>query len=412
MRRFTKGTVVPGAVILAASTLSALPELGAQQVQSRQLGKAESEFADPFTQIAGVRELKDGRVLVIDTRDKVVQLVDLKTGSATKVGREGQGPGEYSLPMAVVALPGDTSAVYDPLNQRYLVIGPDGKPGNFFSARPDNDDDSRDAAARPGGGPLFRGFSMAPPRGTDYSGNIYVAGSPMKFGPDGPVPLDSAPLERFDRMKKSFQTVGYIKLPKGNTQVSGRAGQLNVRMGGANPFAARDDWAVAADGRIAVIRADDYHIEWIAPNGQRTAGPATPYNKTKLTNAHKKWWQETQRRRASGIMITNNNGKMSASTAPPPSGPPEERDDWPEYLPPFLGNGAAQVAPNGQLWVLQASASDDVLPTYDIFDAAGKLSARVQLAKRSRVVGFGNNTVYVVRSDEDDLQYLQRYRLQ
>ncbi|MGH7694063.1 MAG: hypothetical protein ACRENH_03740 [Gemmatimonadaceae bacterium] len=226
MRRSMKGTVVPGAVILAASTLSALPELGAQQVQSRQLGKAETEFADPFTQIAGVRELKNGRVLVIDTRDKVVQLVDLKTGSATKVGREGQGPGEYSLPMAVVALPGDTSAVYDPLNQRYLVIGPDGKPGGFFSARPENDDDSRDAAARPGG--MMRGFSMAPPRGTDHGGNIYVAGAPMKFGPDGPVPLDSAPLQRFDRVKKSLQTVGYIKVPKGNTQVSGRAGQMNV----------------------------------------------------------------------------------------------------------------------------------------------------------------------------------------
>ncbi|HEV8363436.1 MAG TPA: hypothetical protein VGQ52_07945 [Gemmatimonadaceae bacterium] len=412
MRRFTKGIVVPGAAILAASTLSAFAELGAQQVQSRQLGKAETEFADPFTQIAAVRELKDGRVLVIDTRDKIVQLVDLKTGSATKVGREGQGPGEYSLPMSIVALPGDSSAVFDPLNQRYLVIGPDGKPLGFFSSRPDNDDDSRDAAARPGGGRPFGGFSMNPPRGTDRSGNIYLSGPPMKFGPDGPVPLDSAPLQRFDRVKKSLQTVGYIKVPKGNTQVSGSAGRMNVRMGGANPFAARDDWAVAADGRIAVIHADDYHVEWIAPNGHRTAGPATPYNKTKLTNAHKAWWQENQRRRGTGLMITNNNGKMSASTAPPPSGPPEERDDWPEYLPPFLGNGAAQVAPNGQLWVLQASASDDVVPTYDIFDAAGKLTARVQLAKRSRVVGFGNNTVYVVRSDEDDLQYLQRYRLQ
>jgi len=89
----------------------------------------------------------------------------------------------------------------------------------------------------------------------------------------------------------------------------------------------------------------------------------------------------------------------------------QERDDWPEYFPPFLGN-AVQVAPNGQVWVLQASASDDAAPTYDIFDAAGKLTSRVQLAKRSRVVGFGSGTVYVVRSDEDDLQYLQRYRLE
>ncbi len=410
MPRFTKETVVPGLLLLATS---ALPELGAQAVQSRQLGKAEAEFADPFTQISALRELKDGRVLVVDTRDKVVQLLDLKAGSATKVGREGQGPGEYSLPMAIVALPGDSSAVFDPLNQRYLVIGPDGKPGGFFSSRPNADDDSRDAAGgRPGGGAPMLGFSMNPPRGTDRSGNIYLAGSPMKMGPDGPVALDSAPLQRFDRAKKSFQTVGYIKLPKGNTQVSGGSGNVNIRMGGSNPFTARDDWAVAADGRVAIVHASDYQVEWIAPNGQRTAGPATPYNKAKLTNAHKKWWNDHRRRNVQGLMITNNNGKMSASTAPPPSGPPEERDDWPEYLPPFMGNNALQVAPNGQLWVLQTEASDDVLPTYDVFDASGKLAARVQLAKRSRVVGFGTNTVYVVRSDEDDLQYLQRYRLQ
>lgn len=410
MPRFTRRSVVPGALLIA---VSALPQLGAQTVQSRQLGKAEAEFADPFTAINAVRELKDGRVLIVDSRDKVVQLLDLKTGSATKVGREGQGPGEYSLPMSIVALPGDSSGVYDPLNQRYLIIGPDGKPAGFFSSRPE-DDDSRDAAARPGGGPgrMMGGINLSPPRGSDRSGNIYVAGPPMKFGPDGPVPLDSAPMQRFDRTKKTLQIVGYIKVPKGNTQVSGSAGRMNVRMGGANPFVARDDWAVATDGRIAVIHADDYHVEWIAPNGQRTAGPATPYNKTKVTNAHKKWWQENQRRRGGGLMITNDNGKMSASTAPPASGPPEERDDWPEYLPPFLGNGAVQVAPNGQLWVLQTAASDDIQPTYDIFDASGKLTARVQLAKRSRVVGFGTNTIYVVRSDEDDLQYLQRYRLQ
>ncbi|MGH7711860.1 MAG: hypothetical protein ACREOG_11290, partial [Gemmatimonadaceae bacterium] len=136
----------------------------------------------------------------------------------------------------------------------------------------------------------------------------------------------------------------------------------------------------------------------------------TPHIKTKVTDKHKKWWQENQRRRGMNIMVTNNNGRMSASTGAP-AAPPEERNDWPEFLPPFLAN-AAQVAPNGELWVLQAVASDDVLPTYDVFDASGKLTTRVQLPKRSRVVGFGSGTVYVTRSDEDDLQYLQRYRLQ
>ena len=50
------------------------------------------------------------------------------------------------------------------------------------------------------------------------------------------------------------------------------------------------------------------------------------------------------------------------------------------------------------------------MPSYDVFDGAGTLVRQVTLRPRSRVVGFGNGTVYLVRLDEDDLQYLERYR--
>jgi hypothetical protein len=45
-----------------------------------------------------------------------------------------------------------------------------------------------------------------------------------------------------------------------------------------------------------------------------------------------------------------------------------------------------------------------------VFDQQGRKIAEVTLRPRSRVVGFGQGTVYVARSDEDDLQYLERYR--
>ena len=96
------------------------------------IGKADADFAEPFTQIAAVRELKDGRVLVADPREKIVLLIDFKTGRAIKIGREGSGPGEYVLPQRIIALPGDTSAIYDPSNQRYLIITPDGRTGANF----------------------------------------------------------------------------------------------------------------------------------------------------------------------------------------------------------------------------------------------------------------------------------------
>jgi hypothetical protein len=35
----------------------------------------------------------------------------------------------------------------------------------------------------------------------------------------------------------------------------------------------------------------------------------------------------------------------------------------------------------------------------------------VVLAPRSKLLGFGKSSVYVLRIDEDDLQYVQRYAL-
>ena len=62
------------------------------------------------------------------------------------------------------------------------------------------------------------------------------------------------------------------------------------------------------------------------------------------------------------------------------------------------------------MYVERLRKAGDRVPVYDVFDGAGRLSRQITLRPRSRVVGFGKGTVYVTRSDEDDLQYLERYR--
>src|SRR5690242_3721427 len=85
-----------------------LPRIALHAQQPVVLGKPDAEFAEPFTLIRTIRELSDGRVLVVDPRDRIVQLVDFRSGTATKVGRTGAGPGEYGLPDRIIALPGDS----------------------------------------------------------------------------------------------------------------------------------------------------------------------------------------------------------------------------------------------------------------------------------------------------------------
>jgi hypothetical protein len=71
--------------------------LRAQAAPTRVLTKAEAEYAESFTSIDGVREMRDGRVLVVDSREMIVRLVYLRTGRVERVGRSGRGPGEYAL---------------------------------------------------------------------------------------------------------------------------------------------------------------------------------------------------------------------------------------------------------------------------------------------------------------------------
>ena len=95
-----------------------------------------------------------------------------------------------------------------------------------------------------------------------------------------------------------------------------------------------------------------------------------------------------------------------------PGGDPfaNEPVDWPEAKPPFLAN-AAQVAPDGRLWVLRTRAYNELFPSYDVIDAEGRLVERVTLPPRTRLVGFGRGVLYLARSDNDELQWLGRYRL-
>lgn len=415
------------------SALRAIPALFAlspvvlpAQVATRTLAKPEVEFAEPFSAVASIRELRDGRVLVADTRDKIVQLVDLKAGKASKVGREGSGPGEYGLPMALVGLPGDTSVIFDPLNSRYLTVLPDGKPGATFrledgAPAPKAADASEPVSAGAAGG---RGMVMAgggrggmtmmmAPRTVDAQGRFYFEGSPISFGPNGPVASDSAPVMRYDRKTYKYDTLTFVQLPKGGAQVSSSSGggrsNMTVRIGGRTPFPARDAWAALPNGSIVVVRVSDYHLELISPSKQVTRGPAIAYTPVKVGEAEKQEYRDSQKSaQGMGIMRSVDNGRTTTSAAPIP--PAEEPSEWPAVKPAFTQNGV-YVTPAGEIWVARSRAAKDEIPKYDVFSSAGKLTGQVVLPKNTRVIGFGNGgAIYTLRSDEDDLLYLQRFR--
>lgn len=84
--------------------------------------------------------------------------------------------------------------------------------------------------------------------------------------------------------------------------------------------------------------------------------------------------------------------------------------EWPEVMPPFTGTRAVLAAPQGELWVLRSRPANAHTRVYDVFDGRGQLVRQVTLEGDRTVLAFGAGTVYVARTDDDDLVWLERYK--
>ena len=300
---------------LAASLLAVATPVIAQNVPTRTLSKPDAEFSEPFTQVTGVRELRDGRLVVIDPRDKTVQVVDFGKGTATMLGREGSGPGEYGLPLRLMALPGDTTAIADMLNNRLLLINPNATVGGFLDLNVPPPAGGRGDGRGPR---MMIGSSM--PQASDAKGRMYVQGAPFTMTDNGPQSLDSVPMIRWTRASGKRDTVAWLRMPPNANQITSRGGRGNqrvmVRMGGGAPFYGADLMAVAPDGRVAIVHHEPYSVDFVSETGQRTRGQPIRHDRIRISEGHKAEWRERQKS-ATGLSITTDNtGRRSATMGP------------------------------------------------------------------------------------------------
>jgi hypothetical protein len=277
------------------------------------------------------------------------------------------------------------------MNQRYLVVGPDAKPAGTFTL---GDASGMRAVGRR-------------PKGVDAQGRLYYQGSSVSgLGDEAggpPQALDSVAIVRFDRKSGRHDTLGMVKGP--DLQLGGSSrGQQRVVMFRQQPLTASDDWAVAPDGRVAVARSGKYGLDWIA-NGRRATGAAVGYTPIKVTKADKDEWE--QQARAARPMVRMVGGGGGRAPAPPT--PDADEMEWPAVKPAFTGE-AAMVTPEGEAWVRRTVPAGERRPHYDVFDAQGRLVAKAVLPAHTRLVAFGKGTAYLVRTDEDGLEWLGRYR--
>ena len=369
----------------------ASPSLYAQTPRGVTLGTPAAEINDTFTSISGVRELTDGRVIVSDRRDNLVQLADFKTQKLTKIGRVGSGPAEYKSAGSLYALLNDTTLLGDLANSRFMIITLDGKAG---ATRADDQ------------GSFVSSSSL----GLDERGATYLA---VRFrtnkGEGGPQHII-----RYDPRTKHADTITSIIRPTGLFSGATNTGNGMLKLFTNLPFAPEDVAGVARDGRVAVARFENYHVEWFARDGKKTVGPSVQYSPITIDAAEKRAFLEKQVRPGS-ITVQNNPGATSAPIASEPRKAiftAETYDDngmtWPAKKPPFVAN-ALSIDGAGRVWVLRTTSHNAPGLAYDVFDSAAKPVLTVTLPPKTRVVGFGVKSVYLAFTDNDDLQHLHRY---
>jgi hypothetical protein len=381
-------------LIAACPLVGHATSVRAQQVPLRDLPKAAREIDEPFSLITAVAEIKPGMAAVYDGVDGELSTVTFANGSRAVLGRTGSGPGEYRTVAGVFRMQGDTLWVLDAMQMRIVAFTPQLKPGPSF---PFMLFDAKTSSA------------LTAPFGSDSRGRLYasaleIRASEGRSGPTMQFP-DSVDVVRVDPRAGGERTVlSRLRYPISGKPEMKRNG-TNIKYTLAFPgLVAADAYAVFPDGRVAIVRGASYTVEFLTPDGRRTAPARIAYDRVRVTDADRKAEMDEARRQAEeqGRAVRKMmpaGVTMQFELLPPAS--------WPEFYPPISPLGAL-AAPDGHLWVKRAVPVRLGREQWDVISPAGVLVARWRLPAKTTLLALGTGVVYAVRTDADDLRYVQQ----
>jgi hypothetical protein len=409
-------------LILLASTATAQ-----QQPPIRQLPAIAAKSAVQWNNILGLRALPGGRVLVDDVAGRKVVLLDSTLSLVTVVADTTPATSTaYSGRFAsIVAYRGDSTLFIDPQSMSMVVIDPNGKMTRVMALPRSGDAGSL-------------GGAIGSSAGFDAKGRL-VYRAPLSFIRNGPPPAngglpqmptppESAVVVRVDLTTRQLDTVGVVKIPKINMQVT-QDDKGNVRMiSEINPLPTVDEWSVLPDGSVAFVRGRDYHVDYVNADGSKTSAAKVPFEWQRLTDEDKVAFLDSVKAARARLVAAQPGTPAQSGTPGPdgggqrvviqmgPGGPDGGRggsaagaapqvsfvspSELPDYKPPFFAN-SVRADVDGNLWVRTIPTRQIAGgPVYDVINREGKLVDRVQIPVGRTIAGFGpGGSVYLVTRD-------------
>lgn len=356
---------------------------GMVTAQVVRIGSPTATLAEEFSDLRGVRELRDGRLLLSDYIDQRVVLVDLARGTVTDCLTEGIGPADVRLAGRLIPMPGDSTLLVDIGNNRLMVLDPTGTPRRVISGE------------RPG---------LMGTRGVTADGSFYFS-VPGWAEQANALPNDSVRVVRWNPRSNSTQVVAIVQGDRMRSDQHTPALTPRIPIVG---YASYDGWTVAEDGTLRIVRGANYAVETHGGQGPTANGPSNAYATRAVTAADRVAFVRDFNR-SSPTSGRGTGGSMGFSPAMSDA-EVSAMVRGTEYAlrHPMFRPGAVIAAPGGRLWVGRPpEASRPVL--YDVFDAAGRRLQQVEIGAGRRVLSVGRAGVYVVAEDADGVQRLERY---
>lgn len=357
-------------LLLAAAVAVSTPLALATGQPALRLSTATGALTAEFSSVTSVRELADGRLLVVDNREQRLVVGDFRSGEVSQIGRAGPGPDEYRNPRLLFALAADTTILPAP-GSRWIVLagtvpvatwGPD-RTQKFLTR-----------------GDVF---------GVALNGDVYgrVAGGASCHETESDRP-DTVYVVRRSRVAERTDTVGRLTVAPTTRRTANLNGSLTTRcMPPVLPL--NDDVVAFPDGWLAIVRQSPYRVDWHDARGTNHVGKPLP-----------------------GVLppVTERDRKAIVDSFPSRPGrmPDFDFDRFPARAPAFQG-GALVPASDGRVMIRRTLLASDTESRYDIVDRSSTLVATLRMQRNQRVAGFGRASVFVVTVDSDGLQRITRH---
>ncbi len=449
----TMNRVITIALIAAASTA------GAQQQPLppvRPLGPVLATSTEPLSSVSQVRALPGGRVIVHDLTGRRVLMFDSTFKNATVIADSTSATGNaYGSRLGgLIAYRGDSSLFVDPQSISMLVIDPNGKIVRTMAAPLPKEVQSLIGGQN--GTPGFDGQGRLVYRSQIRPvANFTKAPAPGEF--QMPQLPESSIVVRVDLKTRAVDTAATFRIPKISLNVNrddnGRV-MINTTV---NPMPWTDDWALLSDGTLAIVRGQDYRVDFVAADGKVTAGPKMPFewqrlsddDKAAIIDSTKSAIEKLRAAQEAANALANPDGAKADSArnaaasgrqrvqadgggnvqiavggrGDGPSGTPGagpigftmpplqfvSPSEMPDYRPVFR-QGASRGDAEGNLWI-RTSKMVNGGTVYDVIDSKGELKDRVLVPPGRVIAGFGPNGMVYMGVLDGPITRLERARL-